>query len=339
MKTCNPNWMLLFIGNLCWKHPPLEKLSIKVEAGFSPWTVSSRQGFIILGKQDRDLNILSSFDLQQGCQLWTKTLKHPFLSLSVCRDERLLITQNNQILILEHNQIRRLSTGILCPGLSPCLTDNGQQIVAVKASGDLVAWDLNSQQKWQWTPPKKQFLSSPIPQSDGSVILVVSSVELYRVAFPGLVLENWLMGENTRLYIKGRVEDDQLFIQSTTSTSHPSLFLLCLKSRKLNNLGDLVVIYPHGDATTPYVTNLSTGKIATIYSSRLVNKLRSPNPKFGRFPHLPPNSVGIYGNLKSGLIVAADEQGKKLWNLTIPQKRLSLGFCSIWFSTSSIKYR
>lgn len=68
-----------------------------------------------------------------------------------------------------------------------------------------MAWDLNSHQQWQWTPPEKQSLASPIPQSDGSVILVVSSVELCRVAPPGLVIENWVIGANTRLYINGRI--------------------------------------------------------------------------------------------------------------------------------------
>ena len=318
--------MLLFIGNLCWKNPPLEQCWIKVESGLLPWAVSSSQGFIVLGKRDKNVTVLWSFDLIEGCQLWTRTLNSSFMSLSVCRGERLLVTQDNQVLILERNQVRSVSTGVLCVGVSACLTDDGQQIIAVKVSGDLVAWDLNSQQQWQWTPPEKQSLASLIPQSDGSVILVVSSVELCRVVPPGLAIENWVIGENTRLYINGRLEDDRLLVRSTSLGFHPNLLLLCLKSRKLDHLGNLVVIYPHGDAATPYVANISNGKIATVYGSGLVDKLGSPHPKFGRFISLPPHCIGIYGNLKSGVIVAADAQGKKLWNITLPQTYLDWGF-------------
>ncbi|MEQ8539407.1 MAG: PQQ-binding-like beta-propeller repeat protein [Coleofasciculus sp. D1-CHI-01] len=318
--------MLLFIGNLCWKNPPLEQCWIKVESGLLPWVVSSSQGFMVLGKRKKNVTVLSSFDLREGCQLWTKTFNSSLMSISVCRDERLLVTQDDRILILERNQVRSVLTGVLYSGVSPCLTDNGQQVVAVKASGDLVAWDLNGHQQWQWTPLEKQSLASPIPQSDGSVILVVSSVELCRVVPPGLVLDKWVIGANTRLYIDGRLGDDQLLVQSTSIGFHPNLLLLSLEYRELYNLGNLVVIYPHGDAATPYLANVSTGKITTVARSGLVDKLRSPNPKFCRFISLPPNCIGIYGNLKSGVIVAADAQGKKLWNITLPQKHLNWSF-------------
>ena len=58
----------------------------------------------------------------------------------------------------------------------------------------------------------------------------------------------------------------------------------------------------------------------TLYASELVDKPRAPRTLFGRFIRLPPNCVGIYGDLKSGIIVAADDQGRELGNMALPQK-------------------
>lgn len=318
------SWSLLFIGDLSWKKLPQEKYFTKARQGQFPWLVSSRQGFFVSGELKTDMTVLSAFELEEGRRLWEVNLDGNLPVFSVWRDERLLLAQHNNVLVLEPNGIRIVHTGMLSVGASPCLADDGLCLFTVRSSGELVAWNLENKEQWCWKPRDGYLLASPMPQSDGSIVIVKAACELYQIADSGKVIDRWAIGPQTRLRIDGRLNNDKLLVQIKTLDTRPTLLLIQLNSREVNNLGELTVVHPHGAATTPYVVDSSTGNIAALDLSGLVSKPRSPNPLLKRFPRLASGCVGLYAHIDTGQIVAANAEGQELWRKKLPQ------YCSDW---------
>ncbi len=227
-----------------------------------------------------------------------------------------MIRYSKEIIIIEKGGLHRISVEQISYPSSLDMSLDKLSIVIVENSNTLVLLDRKGRTKWRWISNQGN-IRFPYIKKDNSVIAVVGITILYHFSMEGEILDSWEIAPGIRLEIIGQLDDNNLLVTASSMVNIPAHIIVDTHTRSVTRLANSEDSYVVSNEimASPYLV-FSSGKIAAVAPSGLVDKPRFPRPKCGKFLRLPEGNVGIYSQHQE--LIAADSKGKKLWNLNIP---------------------